>query len=45
MFAAVGNKVVGLHREKIGQLTLDETLEPGQWRHLTQEEIALFTPN
>lgn len=25
MFAALGNKVIGLHRERIGQITLDET--------------------
>ncbi len=42
MFAAVGNKVVGLHRESIGELILDETLEPGEYRDLTPEEIALF---
>jgi len=40
MFAAVGNHVVGLHREKIGDITLDEQLEPGQWRYLTEQEIA-----
>ncbi|WP_281558951.1 16S rRNA pseudouridine(516) synthase RsuA [Thalassomonas sp. RHCl1] len=40
MFAAVGNHVVGLHREKIGEITLDEQLEPGQWRYLTEQEVA-----
>ncbi|WP_445395276.1 16S rRNA pseudouridine(516) synthase RsuA [Zobellella sp. An-6] len=40
MFAAVGNKVVSLHRLQIGHITLDDTLAPGQWRHLTEEEIA-----
>ncbi len=44
MFAAVGNKVVNLHREKIGSLSLDESLAPGQWRHLTKEEVDLFHP-
>ncbi|EOD77298.1 Ribosomal small subunit pseudouridine synthase A [Grimontia indica] len=44
MFAAVGNKVVGLHRESIGELILDEELEPGEYRELTEEEIALFLP-
>ncbi|WDE08302.1 16S rRNA pseudouridine(516) synthase RsuA [Thalassomonas viridans] len=39
MFAAVGNHVVGLHREKIGNITLDEELEPGQWRYLTEQEV------
>ncbi len=39
MFAAVGNKVISLHREKIGNLMLDSTLEPGQYRSLTPTEI------
>ncbi|WP_299015331.1 16S rRNA pseudouridine(516) synthase RsuA [uncultured Photobacterium sp.] len=42
MFAAVGNKVVGLHREQIGSVELDEELEPGEYRLLTEEEIASF---
>lgn len=41
MFAAVGNKVVGLHREQIGAIELGD-LAPGQWRCLTEKEIALF---
>ncbi|GAA3542789.1 16S rRNA pseudouridine(516) synthase RsuA [Zobellella aerophila] len=40
MFAAVGNKVVGLHRLQVGPIRLDDCLEPGQWRHLTEEEIG-----
>ncbi|WP_070963086.1 16S rRNA pseudouridine(516) synthase RsuA [Vibrio sonorensis] len=39
MFAALGNKVEHLHRERIGDIELDETLEPGEYRYLTQEEI------
>ncbi|GAL12949.1 ribosomal small subunit pseudouridine synthase A [Vibrio astriarenae] len=39
MFAALGNKVEQLHREKIGQIELDESLEPGDYRFLTQQEI------
>ncbi len=39
MFAAVGNKVIGLHREKIGNLQLDSRLNPGEYRSLTPEEI------
>lgn len=42
MFASIGNKVVGLHREQIGPLMLDETLALGEYRELTDEEIALF---
>lgn len=39
MFAAVGNKVVNLHRECVGQIELDSELVPGDWRYLTQEEV------
>lgn len=42
MFAAVGNKVIGLHREQVGDLVLDEALAPGEYRELTAEEIAAF---
>jgi len=42
MFAAVGNRVVGLHREKIGGIELGE-LALGEWRALTEDEIALFS--
>ena len=37
MFAAVGNKVVGLHREQIGSIQLD--VPQGAWRYLTAEEV------
>ncbi|MGL5359962.1 MAG: pseudouridine synthase, partial [Shewanella sp.] len=40
MFAAVGNHVVGLHRERIGQIELDAALALGEWRYLTAAEIA-----
>jgi 16S rRNA pseudouridine516 synthase len=40
MFAAVGNHVVALHRECIGDIKLDESLLPGQYRRLTPVEIA-----
>ncbi|MCG9714305.1 16S rRNA pseudouridine(516) synthase RsuA [Shewanella insulae] len=40
MFAAVGNKVVGLHRESIGEIMLDDKLAAGEWRYLTDDEIA-----
>jgi len=42
MFAAVGNRVVGLHREQIGAIELGD-LAPGEWRCLTQAEIDLFS--
>ena len=37
MFAALGNKVVGLHRWKIGDVVLDESLEEGEYRPLTSK--------
>ncbi len=40
MFAAVGNHVVALHRDRIGGLDLPADLEPGQWRLMTQADIA-----
>ncbi|GAA4897009.1 pseudouridine synthase [Ferrimonas pelagia] len=42
MFAALGNRVVGLHREAVGPVELDELLAPGEWRELTAQEIAAF---
>ena len=41
MFAAVGNKVVGLHREQIGPVKLAD-LPLAQWRYLTPEEVSAF---
>ncbi len=40
MFAAMGNKVASLHRESVGGITLDEDLDPGEFRFLTAEEVA-----
>lgn len=42
MLAAVGNHVVSLHREQIGDLSLDPALAAGQFRTLTDDEIRLF---
>jgi len=39
MFHAVGNRVTSLHRLSMGTIHLDEHLEPGQYRALTQDEI------
>jgi len=41
MMAAVGNHVIKLHREQIAHIKLDETLEEGKWRDLTEREIEL----
>lgn len=40
MFAALGNKVEHLHRESVGAIQLDPELEPGEYRYLTEEEVA-----
>ena len=43
MFAAVGNHVVTLHRERIGGITLPDDLEAGGYRILSAEEAeAVF---
>ena len=39
MFAAVGNHVEALHRERMGGLALPDDLAPGQWRLLTPAEV------
>ncbi|MDO6612319.1 pseudouridine synthase [Shewanella sp. 1_MG-2023] len=41
MFFAVGNKVKQLHREKIGNLTVD--IPTGTWRYLTIDEVKSLT--
>lgn len=40
MFAATGNKVVSLHRSRMGNLDLDDSLKPGECREITQDELA-----
>ncbi|WLH31480.1 MULTISPECIES: 16S rRNA pseudouridine(516) synthase [Pseudomonas] len=39
MFGHFDNKVIGLHRERMGPLVLDVALAPGQYRTLTDDEI------
>ncbi len=41
MFSAIGNKVISLHRESIGNVKLD--VEEGQWRYLTPKEIKTLS--
>ena len=41
MFAALGNRVVQLHREAVGGLSLDSALAPGEWRALSRTEREL----
>nr|WP_101759214.1 16S rRNA pseudouridine(516) synthase RsuA [Oceanicoccus sp. KOV_DT_Chl] len=40
MFAAIGNHVERLHRERIGAILLDQALSEGEYRALTVEEVA-----
>jgi len=40
MFAAVGNRVNVLHREQIGQVSLD--VDEGEWRYLSADEVQSF---
>lgn len=42
MFAALGNKVMALHRWRIGDILLDENLAEGEYRPLTLDEQKLF---
>ena len=42
MFAATGNHVEKLHRERLGGLSLPDDMTPGQWKLLSEEEIALI---
>lgn len=42
MFAAVGNHVEGLHRERVGGLVLPDDLAPGDWRLLDPAQIDLI---
>lgn len=43
LFSNNDNEVVKLKRLAIGKLQLDKTLNPGEYRELTQEEKELFT--
>ena len=40
MVAAVSNRVEGLHRSRMGALQLPSDLLPGQWRWLSQADLA-----
>ena len=42
MFEAVGMKVTYLKRLSMGSLSLDDSLKPGEYRRLTDEEIKLL---
>jgi 16S rRNA pseudouridine516 synthase len=40
MFGHFQNKVLKLHRERMGALVLDDGLQPGQYRSLSAEEVS-----
>ena len=40
MFSHTGNSVTALHRESVGEIVLDSTLQPGEYRPLTSAEIT-----
>lgn len=42
MFGSVSNKVTSLKRTEFGGILLDNSLKPGAWRILTDEEITVF---
>ena len=42
MFEAVGKSVIYLKRVEFGTLPLDEDLEEGEYRELTEEELAIL---
>ncbi len=42
MFEAVGKTVIYLKRLSMGELVLDESLKPGQYRNLTDEELKML---
>ncbi len=40
MFAAIGHPLTSLARLRVGCVALDPALGPGEWRHLTEDEVA-----
>lgn len=45
MFSSVGSEILRLERISFCGIPLDPALEPGEWRELTEEEIALLRRN
>lgn len=42
MLEALNNKIIYLERIRFGNLTLDASMERGEWRYLTEEEISVL---
>lgn len=45
MMAALGNRVVALHREQVGTVKLDPDLKKAHWRMLTVKEVDALAPS
>jgi 16S rRNA pseudouridine516 synthase len=45
MFAAMGNHVTALHRDRIGDLDLPSDLAPGQYRLMSEGDLAQVLPS
>ena len=45
MFAACGKHVIYLKRLAMGRMMLDNSLKPGEYRRMTDEEVKLMTEN
>lgn len=43
LFGAVGNKITYLKRISFGKIILDDSLQEGEWRELTDDEKKFFT--
>jgi 16S rRNA pseudouridine516 synthase len=41
MFAAVGNHVTALHRDRVGRLILPDDLKAGEYRILSEADLSL----
>ncbi len=41
MFAQTGNRVIALHRDRVGRLDLPASLAAGQYRRLKEEELGI----
>lgn len=42
MFAARCNKILTLHRQSFGGISLDPALKEGNWRYLSEEELSIL---
>lgn len=45
MLAAVGNRVLELHRTQVGMIELPQDMNEGEWVSLTDEQVQYFQPS